>query len=652
MNVYLPIYIYAGGVDMSLAGQKIGRYLLQSPLGSGGMGEVYLATDTQINRQVAVKVIRAGTTTYPNAEATKEATRLFYREMRAIAVLDHPHILPLYDFGEEGVITYMVMPYRKEGSLADWLQQRNSTELLSAGDVGHLIGQAARGLQHAHNHNIIHQDVKPTNFLMRNNEEEPHRPTLLLADFGVAKFTSATSSMSHTIRGTPSYMAPEQWEGTPVMATDQYALAIMAYELLTGAPPFQGGVGQMMYQHFHVQPQPPSTRNPRIPQELDLVLLRALAKKPEERFPSIAAFGQAFQQALQSMSTSTLARVPPPKVSPPPSEELRATLAISEEEAQTGTRRTLTLPGGQRVTVAVPPHAQDGQLIRIPAQGDPSGNSPTVPLAITLAVTRTEKLKLPPVPERAEEKTYLSLSRGLEERPVVSNPAVSKPVIRSRWHLSKGRVALLLGLVVLVIIGSFGVFLLVRNAVLPNPYPPHTGTLLLDDALSDNGLTWPQGSDSHGSCAFTSGAYRVSGSTPGFYFCNNGATNFSNFAYQVQMTIISGNSGGTTFRTDAAAGKYYFFRIGLDGSYELGRQEGDQYQTLKNGTSSAINTGLNQSNLIAVVANGSSIDLYVNLHHIDSVSDSTYTSGQVGVAAYSTTGTTEVAFSNAMVWGL
>src|SRR5207245_8577958 len=206
---------------------------------------------------------RSGATAYPNAEATKEAARLFQREMRAIALLDHPHILPLYDFGEEGVITYMVMPYRKEGSLADWLQQRNSTELLSAGDVGHLIAQAARGLQHAHNHNIIHQDVKPSNFLIRNNEEEPHRPTLLLADFGVAKFTSATSSMSHTIRGTPSYMAPEQWEGTPVIATDQYALAIMAYELLTGQPPFQGPPMRMMYLHANTPPQPPSILNPR-----------------------------------------------------------------------------------------------------------------------------------------------------------------------------------------------------------------------------------------------------------------------------------------------------------------------------------------------------------------------------------------------------
>ena len=124
---------------------------------------------------------------------------------------------------------------------------------------------------------------------------------------------------------------------------------------------------------------------------------------------------------------------------------------------------SVSLPGGQKVTVAVPAHAQDGQLIHIPAQRDSSGGSTTGPLTIMLAVTPTEKLKPPPVPQLVEEKTYLSPSRQLAERPAVSNSTVSKEVTRSRWHLSRGRVALLLGLAVLVIIGSFGVFLLVRN---------------------------------------------------------------------------------------------------------------------------------------------------------------------------------------------
>src|SRR5437016_12750211 len=133
---------------MSLEGQQIGRYLLQKPLGSGGMGEVYLATDTQIRRQVAIKVVRTGATAYPNPEATKEAARLFQREMRAIALLDHPYILPLFDYGEEQTVTFMVMPFRKEGSLADWLQQRGTTELLPLDVVAHFVRQAANALQY------------------------------------------------------------------------------------------------------------------------------------------------------------------------------------------------------------------------------------------------------------------------------------------------------------------------------------------------------------------------------------------------------------------------------------------------------------------------------------------------------------------------
>src|SRR6266702_3050060 len=153
---------------MPLEGQQIGRYRLVRLLGSGGMGEVYLADDAPIQRQVAIKVIRAEVTPYPTISAVQEATRLFQREARAIAMLDHPHILPLYDYGEATLngasIAYLVMPYRPEGSLILWLHQRSSSERspgipLQTQDVVHIVRQAADALQHAHDHQIIHQDV-------------------------------------------------------------------------------------------------------------------------------------------------------------------------------------------------------------------------------------------------------------------------------------------------------------------------------------------------------------------------------------------------------------------------------------------------------------------------------------------------------------
>src|SRR6266567_8073193 len=294
---------------MPLEGMQIGRYRFIRMLGSGGMGEVYLAEDARIGQQVAIKVIRAEASPYPDDRATKEASLLFEREAIAVAKLDHPHILPLFDYGEaiinKTTLTYLVMPFRQEGSLVDWLRRRSTFGLLSPQDVAYIVDQTANALQHAHDHQIIHQDVKPSNLLIRERKEAPNRPDVLLADFGIAKSTTATASTSQVIRGTPTYMAPEQWEAHPVTATDQYALAIMAYELLTGRPPFQGGSVQMMYQHFNVQPQPPSTFNARLSTDVDTVLLKAMAKKPTDRFASISAFANALQQAAQSLAVST-----------------------------------------------------------------------------------------------------------------------------------------------------------------------------------------------------------------------------------------------------------------------------------------------------------------------------------------------------------
>src|SRR5215469_5352132 len=303
--------------EMALEELQNGRYHLVRLLGSGGMGEVYLMQDMRVNRQVAIKVIRSESTPYPNSSAARDAARLFQREARAIAALDHPNILPLYDFGEEirdgKTITYMVMPYCTEGTLASWLQQRGSSGRLQEPspnsspppplqpeDITYLVEQAADALQYAHDHEVIHLDVKPSNFLLRSNRKNPNRPTLLLADFGIARSFTTVASASLTIRGTPTSMAPEQWSSTPVPATDQYALAVMVYELLTGRPPFVGSLEQLMYHHFTTPPPPPSTFNPRLSSAIDTVLLRALAKKPEDRFPSIAAFANAFEQAVQT----------------------------------------------------------------------------------------------------------------------------------------------------------------------------------------------------------------------------------------------------------------------------------------------------------------------------------------------------------------
>ena len=342
---------------MPLEGQHLGHYRLLRLLGSGGMGEVYLAEDARIGQQVAIKVIRSEGIAYPESESAKEAARLFEREAKAIARLDHPNILPLYAYGEETLhetlLTYLVMPYRKEGTLATWLRRRGRAAPLSPDEVAPLLQQAAAALHHAHHQHVLHQDIKPTNFLIRVREDHPDRPDLLLSDFGIAKLTSATASASQSIRGTPTYMAPEQWDGHPVQATDQYALAIMVYELLVGRPPFVGNPGQVMRQHYLVPPPAPSSLGGHLSPAIDAVLLRALAKQPDERFPSVTAFARAFHEAMQSDG------------------DLHATLAISRAEAESGTTRTLTLPGGRQVSVTVPAGVGDRATLRLEGQGMP-----------------------------------------------------------------------------------------------------------------------------------------------------------------------------------------------------------------------------------------------------------------------------------------
>lgn len=683
---------------MPLEGLQLGHYRLVRLIGSGGMGEVYLAEDTRINRQLAVKIVRTEADPYPDARATQEATRLFQREMKAITTLDHPHILPLIDFGEQEVnkttLTYMVMPFRQGGSLADWLRQRGSSNILSLQDVAHFLLQAADALQHAHDHQLIHQDVKPSNFLIRTRTASPDHPDLLLADFGIAKFTTATATASQSIRGTPAYMAPEQWDGQPVAATDQYALAIMTYQLLTGRPPFQGGPGQVMRQHYMTQPQPPSTLNPRISPPVDAVILRALEKKPEDRFPSIAAFAQVFQAAVQSTdapssmparttSGTTIAR------SASSGADIRATLAISRTEALTGTSRTLTLPGGRRVTVAVPAGTQDGQVIYLGGQGEPSSSGgPTGSLILAVAIKQEETR---PVPDTESAKETVRASNPSLQRPpvpasntnlprLVASPsnvrqqnqggvasaAMSVRDMLFQLSLSKSRV-LLIGLVLLVVLGSFGFFFYFTyfnyfqstNLLNTAPKDPYAGsmTTLLVDPLSNNsnGYSWNEGSDGYGTCAFTNSTYQVGTSQGTTRFCVASVTDFSNLSFEVHMTIIQGDCGGITFRANTANSHLYFFRVCQDGSYALKLYVDNvnaDAQTLVGRSSSLIHKGLNQSNTIAVVANGSMFDLYVNQQKIDSVSDSTYSHGQVGVVANAISNQTKVVFSDAKVWAL
>ncbi len=279
---------------MSAEQQQIGPYRLQQLLGHGNMGEVYLVIDTRSNRQDALKLLRTSTTT------SAQGVRFFEGEAKTISQFNHPHILPLLDYGETALdgaqVPYVVTPFCPDGTLVAWLRQNSNAGIVPPQDVVAIVQQGAEALQYAHNYGIVHQDIKPSNFFIRSLTGNV--PDLWIGDFGLAQVTRDEGDANQAVRGTPTYIAPEQWVGQPVPATDQYALAVMAYQMLTGQSPFQGNREQLRNAHNNLWPSPPSALNPSLPHEVDGIILRALAKRPGERFSSIMAFVNALQQVL------------------------------------------------------------------------------------------------------------------------------------------------------------------------------------------------------------------------------------------------------------------------------------------------------------------------------------------------------------------
>ena len=306
------------------AGRKLGRYVLSRKLGAGGMAEVWEAFDEGLHRSVAVKVVR------DEIAGEAEYRERFIREARLAAGLEHPRILPIYDFGTEAGITFLVMPLLPGGSLRERI-----TGPMHPEEAIDCLASIAAALDHAHARGILHRDVKPSNVLVDASG------SLLLADFGLAKSTAVSSELTATgmVVGTPAYMAPEQAIGRPVDArADQYALGVLAFELLTGRTPFRSeSPFAVLDKHLREAPPPPSTFVPALPSSVDAVLARALSKQPQERFATCREMVEALAGALGvsvPVRPATAVRsvgaldptwiagsgaAPPPLATPPPS---------------------------------------------------------------------------------------------------------------------------------------------------------------------------------------------------------------------------------------------------------------------------------------------------------------------------------------------
>ncbi|MDX2075312.1 MAG: protein kinase [bacterium] len=277
----------------NLKGQMLGQYELRELLGVGGMGSVYRGFQTALKREVAVKVLPSTLAQQPGY------IERFTREAETSAALEHPHIVPIVDYGTQRGISYVVMRLLTGGTLAERINQAQADNrgLPSLGETAKLLRELASALDYAHNRGVIHRDIKTSNVMFDNQGNS------YLVDFGIAKLMNATNKLTGTgmAVGTPTYMAPEQWSGDEVFpATDQYSLGVLAYIAVTGREPFEATTPfQLLNKHLHEMPTPLTILRTDLPPALDLVLARALAKDPKARFQSCTAFAQAFESAIE-----------------------------------------------------------------------------------------------------------------------------------------------------------------------------------------------------------------------------------------------------------------------------------------------------------------------------------------------------------------
>ena len=279
-----------------LCGTVLGTCTLQKVIGRGGMGAVYLAQQSRPRRQVAVKVLFPITTLQPHQQ--KAFLERFRRETDAAASLEHPNITPVHEYGERDGLAYLVMAYIGGGTLRDELESQGKLPLTR---IVSYLEQMAAALDFAHERKVVHRDIKPANILMTLEKR------LLLTDFGLVKIMIDGQDQSPLSEvgmpmGTPDYMAPEQVIGAEVDArADIYSLGVLLYHMVTGAPPFQGATPmKVALQHVHMPPPLPRLSRPDLPPAAEQVILRALTKRPADRYSSARDLATTFRLALEA----------------------------------------------------------------------------------------------------------------------------------------------------------------------------------------------------------------------------------------------------------------------------------------------------------------------------------------------------------------
>ena len=299
-------------------GETVGAYRIVEQLGQGGMATVYKGYHAALDRYVAIKALHAAFHADPGFIAR------FQREARVVARLEHPQIVPVYDFAEHAGAPYLVMKFIE----GETLKARLGRGPMAAGEVARCVDAIGAALQFAHSQGVLHRDIKPSNVMLARDGG------IFLTDFGLARMVEAGESTLSTdaLLGTPSYMSPEQARGTKVLdaGTDIYSFGVLVYELVVGRVPFSADTPYaVIHDHIYSPLPPPRLLNPQVPQALELVLVKALAKEREERYATVAEMVAALDAAL--LSAGAAAAIPIAPAPPAPADPAAETPASSSE---------------------------------------------------------------------------------------------------------------------------------------------------------------------------------------------------------------------------------------------------------------------------------------------------------------------------------
>ncbi len=600
-------------------GQHIDDYRLIRLIGTGSFSEVYLGEHIVDRTLVAVKMLNV------NQENWKE----FVKEVGTTFRLKHPHIVNLLAFGmSPDEIPYLVMDYAPNGTLRQ--RHPKGTRLPLATLISYL-SPLAQALQYAHDRRVIHRDVKPENVLIGQNGE------ILLSDFGIAVTAPIEQSLkTQNQGGTIPYMAPEQIRGKPQPASDQYALGIMAYEWLCGIRPFQGStMWEIIDQHLFQSP--PSLREmlPDLPPMVEACILKALAKDPCDRFATAQEFVTTLElacqgetilkpladktvsinasvgketQSTQMMDTTIQPSTPPPAPQSDPKQHRKGIVIIIPF-------LLLLLSGSILYAFVGSPLSANRENV-----GNKLGKvkqpSPTAREIVTPTVDSQATMA-------AQQAILATQTMAAQQAILATQTAAAEEIAATQTVLAQ----------------------MTATAQASTPQGLYRTVTSQPPSFSDSlAAQSPRSWNSTSTCAFSDGKYVISTPAGHFQPCYAAGTNLCNLGYQVQITTLAGDGGGLIFRNTNNNG--YRLRVGPDGTYDLVNAS----YTVTSGSSKAIHQGINATNRLTIIAQGSKISLYINSQYVTSTIDTAASCGAIGLMAVGFGSAGKAAFSNAEVW--